>query len=458
MKKLVFSFAGVVALSILSAGACGGNNDSSPASDASIDGPRKYETSTPDEYVPYTPLTAKCVAAPYTNAVVTPDASFLTALTTDAGDDDAGPTLGLPEIVSFGGPVMSAPRIVPITYAGDPLADQIEDFVGSVGCTDYWRSAVSEYGVGEAQMLAPVRLPDAAPATISDNAIGAFLSKQIQAGAPGFANPPDDVIFAVYLPTGTTVELQGSQSCSQSGDSFLGYHSSFSYTGKPISYAVIARCDGDEIDDVTNTSSHEFVEASTDPDPERNPAYVSTDSDHIAFSFLGGGGEAGDLCVFAQGSSFTPTGYPFNVQRTWSNASLLGGHNPCVPVEPGPYVVGIVEQPDTVAIQNTGITNTTRGIAIPVGGTRTVDVHFHTDDPATTQWAVTALDTSKYLEGVSHLTLTMDTPNGTPDGLAHVTINRLSKGTLYGVEIFEIRSTASGGNSSSWIGVVGDPQ
>lgn len=455
MKTLVFSFASVVALSILSAGACGGNTDSnSSASDASADGPRLYKTSTPDEYVPYTPLTTKCVAAPYTNPIVAPDAGFLTA---DAGDDDAGPSLGLPQLISFGGPVLTAPRIVPITYLGDPLADAIEDFVGSVGCTDYWRTAVSEYGVGQAEMLPPVRLPTAAPATISDNSITAFIAKQIQAGATGFANPPDDVLFAVYLPSGTTVELQGTESCSNSGNSFLGYHSSFSYTGKPVSYAVIARCNGDVIDDVTNTSSHEFAEASTDPDPDRNPAYVTTDPDHIAFSFLGGGGEAGDLCVFAQGSSYTASNYPFEVQRIWSNASMLAGHNPCVPTESGPYVVGIPDEPDSVPIQNTGVTNTTRGVAIPVGGTRTIDIHFHSDDPATTQWTIGADDASQFLDGTQHLDLALDTTTGTADGIAHLTITRISKSSVYGAEIFAIRSTANE-NSSTWIGVVGDPQ
>jgi hypothetical protein len=455
MKTIVFSFASVVALSILSAGACGGNSDSSAsASDASVDGPRLYKTSVPDDYVPYTPLTTKCVAAPYADPTVEPDAAFLFA---DAGDDDAGPSIGLPQLVSFGGPVLTAPRIVPITYLGDPLADAIEDFVGSVGCTDYWRSAVSEYGVGQAEMLPPVRLTTAAPASISDAAITTFLGKQIQANAPGFANPPADVIFAVYLPSGTTVELEGTQSCSNTSNSFLGYHSSFTYSGKYYAYAVIARCNGDLIDDVTNTSSHEFAEASTDPVPNRNPAYATTDDDHIAFSFLGGGGEAGDLCVFAQGSSYTPTNYPFQVQRIWSNASLLAGHNPCVPTESGPWVVAIPEQPDTVPIQNTGVTTSTRGVAIPVGGSRTIDIHFHTDDPATTQWTLAADDASQFLDGTKHLNLVLDTTTATPDGIAHLTITRTSKSAVYGVEIFDIRSTANG-NGSSWVGVVGDPQ
>lgn len=55
-----------------------------------------------------------------------------------------------PIVTSSGGPVLKTPRIVPIFFADDPLADDLERFVMTVGCTDYWREAVGEYGVGDA--------------------------------------------------------------------------------------------------------------------------------------------------------------------------------------------------------------------------------------------------------------------------------------------------------------------
>jgi hypothetical protein len=458
MRSLVFPFVGFVAVSIVSVGACGGSSDdSSNASDASSDAPARFETAPPDDFVPYTKLGTTCVPAPYTNAIVDPDAAFSEG---DAGDDDAGPDLGPPQIVSYGGPVLTHPSIIPITYLGDPLADQIEDFVGSIGCTDYWRSVVSEYGVGQANMLPPVRLTTAATASTTDNAIQVFIAKQITAGAPGFANPPNDAIFAVYLPSGSNVELQGTSSCSTTSSSFLGYHSSFSYSAREVAYAVIARCNGDVINDVTVTSSHEFVEASTDPNPFSSAAYEFPDNNHIAFSFTGGGGEAGDLCVNDRQADYTPTGYPFEVQRTWSNASLLGGHDPCVPAPAGPYVAAIPEQPDTVGIQNAGIgVSSTRGVAIAVGQSRTIDIHFHTDDAsAASSWTVSAQDASRFVGDTAHLTLALDTTTATPDGVAHLTITRNSKSTIFGAEPFTVRSsTASKSNSSTWVGVVGDP-
>ncbi|MGH7328274.1 MAG: hypothetical protein ACREJX_07980, partial [Polyangiaceae bacterium] len=335
-------------------GACGGSDDSSASADAGSDARKLFETGIPD--TAYTPQTTRCVAAPYPDGGVMspvdsgsgPDADDSDA-GDDAGDTDAQPALGPPQLVSYGGRVLANPRVVPITYANDDLADQIEDFVGSFGCTDYWRSVVSEYGVGQAEMLAPVRLTDPTPPTISDSQIAAFLESQIDAKTPGFADPPADVIFAFYFGSATSIELFGEQSCR----SFDGYHSSMRLpNGTKISYAVMARCGEDDIDEVTGTSSHEFVEASTDPDPEAAPAYLQPDDDHIVFSFAAGG-EAGDLCTFLPDADFQPAGYPFIVQRTWSNASILAGGDPCVPPPTGAYVAGIPDQPDVIPVQNT---------------------------------------------------------------------------------------------------------
>ncbi len=451
MQRLLFGATGVVTLSMIGMGACGGSSDVASSADAGSDARKLYETSVPDTYVPYQPRTTRCAAGPYPGGpVLTPDAGD----GIDAGDEagDAQPLLGPPQLTSFGGQILHTPHVIPITYAADDLADPIEDFVGSFGCTDYWRTVVSEYGVGQADMPATVRLTDPSPATISDSQIAGYLQKQIKAGVPGFANPPADVIFAFYFQRNTRIELFGSQSCS----SFDGYHSSTVVDGKRIAYAVMARCDDDNIDEVTGTSSHEFVEASTDPYPEAAPAYVQPDDDHVVFSFPAGG-EAGDLCTFLPDAMFTPDGYPFVVQRTWSNASILGGGDPCVPAAAGAYVAGIPDQPDIIPVQNTisGAT-TTRGIAIAVGATRTIDVHLFAQDGSSTPWTISATDVSQYTEGQARLTLSLDTTTATNGGVAHLTITRISKGQVYGAEPFTIHSRYTG-RDAFWAGVVGDP-
>ncbi|HEX7664200.1 MAG TPA: hypothetical protein VF407_06815, partial [Polyangiaceae bacterium] len=447
MRRVLVGLVSAIGFWAMAVAACGSDDTSGAvADDGGTDAHVVREAGVPDTYVPYVPVGKQCHNTPYPDAgsggldPIVPDGGD-----TDAGDDagtptdddggyDAGPPLGPPQGVSYGGPILANPRVVPITYSGDYYADQIEDFVGSIGCTDYWRQVVSEYGVGQLETLTPVRLTDEAPAAINDSQIGAYIKNQIKAGAPGFVNYPKDVIFAFYFPTTTTISLFGEESC----QSFDGYHSSVRLPdGTYVAYAVMARC-SDTIDELTGTSTHEFVEASTDPNPDTNAAYLMPDDDHIAFSFSAGG-ELGDLCTFYSDADYIPDDYFFTVQRTWSNKSIAAGHNPCVPAVPGGYVAAIPDQPDTIGIKNAGPA-TTRGIAIPIGGTRTIEVHTKTDNPAITSWTISANDTSKFTEGTSHLALQLDSTTATPDGVVHLTITRNSKGQIYGAEPFSLHS------------------
>ncbi len=452
MRRAIVGLVSAFGFSVMALAACGSDSNDGMATDAGTDARVHHEAGVADTFVPYVPLGIQCHDTPYPDAgTVGLDPIPPSEDAGDAGvDDDAGPALGPPQGVSYGGPILAHPRVVPITYADDEYADQIEDFVGSIGCTDYWRQVVSEYGVGQLEMVTPVRLTTAAPASINDSQIASYIQRQIKAGAPGFVGYPKDVIFAFYFPTTTTIELFGSESCS----SFGGYHNSVHLLdGTTVAYAVMARCE-DTIDELTGTSAHEFVEAVTDPNPETNPAYLMPDDAHIAFAF-GAGGELADLCTFYGDAMYIPDGYFFTVQRSWSNKSIAAGHNPCVPVVPGGYVSAIPDEPDTISVKNVG-PSTTRGVAIPLGGTRTIDIHLRTDNPAITNWTVAASDPSKFTEGEAHLTLSLDSTTGTPGGVIHLTITRDSKGQIYGAEPFTLHSRANG-HDSTWVGVVGDP-
>lgn len=423
-------------------------------SEAGVDaGKKPFDAGARDTFVPYTPLTTRCHAAPYADGGVVDDAGDGDAGDADGGTDvDGSVPLGPPQIVSYGGRILRDPRFIPITYAGDDMADQIEDFVGSVGCTDYWRAVTEEYGIHQAEMLPPIRLTDEAPTTISDLQISQYLLKQIKAQAPGFANPPKDALFAFYFPYTTKIELFGSQSCR----SFDGYHSSAKLPdGTSVSYAVMARCTDGDIDEQTGTSTHEFVEASTDPDPEFAPAYLQPDNDHVGFGFLAGG-EAGDLCTFNPNAMYMPDGYPFTVQRTWSNKSMLAGHDPCVPAPTAPYMAAVPDQPDEVPVQNAIGTGTTRGVAIPVGGTRTIDVHLRTDATSSLNWTLEVNDASQFIENAQRLDLSLDSTDASNGGVVHLTITRHSKSQVYGAEPFVIHSHLTG-RDTFWVGVVGDP-
>src|SRR5207302_3774145 len=48
------------------------------------------------------------------------------------------------------GPILATPRIVSITFPGDPYAPFLDDFGATIGGTDYWKQATEQYGVAPA--------------------------------------------------------------------------------------------------------------------------------------------------------------------------------------------------------------------------------------------------------------------------------------------------------------------
>ena len=58
---------------------------------------------------------------------------------------DHGP---VPQLVSLGGPVLTAPKIQPIFWANDAERDHVEDFANQLVGSSYWTATTSEYGVG----------------------------------------------------------------------------------------------------------------------------------------------------------------------------------------------------------------------------------------------------------------------------------------------------------------------
>ena len=147
-------------------------------------------------------------------------------------------------------------------------------------------------------------------------------------GAPLLGNP--SVVYMIYYPAGVNITLQGAESCT----SFGGYHSSWpSPTGGTdgvLVYAVLPNCvnQGATVDSLWVASSHELIEACTDPNYNLPAYYVSNPTEAQAYDFP----EVANLCV---GTSITEDG-GFVAQRIYSNTLAAdGGSSPCVPVPPG---------------------------------------------------------------------------------------------------------------------------
>src|SRR5271154_974012 len=72
----------------------------------------------------------------------------------------------VPQVTTESGPVMTAPKIVPIFYAADvqTTVASLTDFTQKVGQTQYWKTITTEYGSGPATSLTPIQITDTLPA------------------------------------------------------------------------------------------------------------------------------------------------------------------------------------------------------------------------------------------------------------------------------------------------------
>jgi len=334
------------------------------------------------------------------------------------------------QLISNGGTVLKNPVIVTVTWPGESSADDFEALGDALGPSDYWKQVTSEYGVGAATSGATnhVRLADAAPTQLKDSDIPSILSAHL--GAADGVLPPatGDQVYIFYIPTSTKFVLQGQEVCSQGVG---GYHENTSINGKQVAFAVVPQCGGK--DETTLSASHELAEAATDPYPMSRPAYSGFDDDHLAWEFFQQfQSEDGDACEFYREAPMdgTPNGVPFTLQRQWSNASALAGHNPCVPAPKGAYFnvtpLGL-EDIDLDLTALGGDTATTKGFKVKVGQTKTVALGFYSDQ-ATQPWTITAQSGGLFGRSSGSVDLTLDVSQGENGQKAYLTITANTQG------------------------------
>jgi hypothetical protein len=351
---------------------------------------------------------------------------------TDAGipvpfDAGAEPdVIALPQVVAFGGTTLHHPTFISVTFPNDTLADELQDFTASVGCTDYWHAITADYGVGEAVAGPPVALTEKAPTTIDDSAISTWLAGKINAKDPKFPKPAADTVYALWYPESSTITLQGLTSC----NGFGGYHNGARLAdGTPFSYAVMPRCPtqggGTIMDGLTVAASHEFIEACTNPQPFDSPAYGSPDSNHAGWLFAQAS-EVGDMCEFDQSAFYQPSGYPWYVQKTYSNRAAWAGTQPCVPADSPEYFYAAPEVPDIESIDLTGTgPQPTAVVRIAVGASVTIPVLLVGSAGVTTM-QLQAYDLNQFTGQPTVLSLTLSASSGAPGETVQLTITKTS--------------------------------
>jgi hypothetical protein len=404
------------------------------------------------------------------------------ALDSASGDADSSADSGMiggypaahppmPQVVDAGGPVMKSPKFVIITFAGDSLAAQIDDFASKVAASaTYWSGTTAEYGVGPVSSVLDIAVTDTPASNLGDADVQAWLASKLSGpdagtldgGAP-WPQPDGETLYMIYYPAGVTITQGGGASCSQ----FYGYHGDFALASKAVTYSVIARCTPfpgtSAIDSVAAIASHELVEAATDPLQE-NPAYSQPDPDHAAWATLAGG-ELGDMCAGFGNVFYKPADVPYLVQRTWSNKAAAASLDPCQPdgVTPNFNTAAVLN--DTVTFSGLTGTTMTKGVKIPAGGTGTVELDLYSSTATSGPWTVQAFDGASYLSmGGSPAELAVSFPGGGSTATGkngdklHLTINVLTADPSGG-ELFMLVSTLGTGSSAPqtyWVGLVGN--
>jgi hypothetical protein len=349
-----------------------------------------------------------------------------------------------------GGPVLTNPVIVTVTFSDDPLVATYEAFGDAIGGSKYWAAVTSEYGVGPATSgpANHVHVPGTPPATMSGRDVRTLVQTNAGASGSGWPAPSDQTIYVVYTSPSTKVTSFGGGDICASGVG--GYHQSTTTTsGVDTAYAVLPACKG--FGSRTSSASHELAEAATDPFGS-TPGYRSFDL--LAWEiWLQFNDEDGDACEFFVDSYYTESesGFAFDVQRQWSNAAVKAYKNPCVPAVSGAYfnTVPLSLEDITVDLSSIGggLTHT-KGYHIAVGETKTFPVGLWSE-AAADPWSLRAVEGNPTLGPVTtpHLKVSIDTRSGQNGQKAYVTVTVSSLGD-YGAELVSIESFRFGGTQA----------
>ncbi|MFO0758434.1 MAG: hypothetical protein U0359_18220 [Byssovorax sp.] len=393
--------------------------------------------------------------------------------TPDAGPDVGVPSdkypaphPGAPKALSFGGPVLKSPEIVSVFFADDEpgIVASIKDFESKIGGSDYWTATTKEYGVNAAKLMPFVDLAEDAPDTITDADLQTWLAGKLNSDDPAFPVPTENTVVSLHYPPGSTVSFSSGGQVQKSCQAFLGYHSSITldaaHGNLKVAYAVTPRCSNvpgmSLLQAVTVTESHELIEASTDPYPQVDPAYGTTDSAHIFWILALGGGEVSDLCALFPDVNVVWPGLDYMVQRSWSNKAASASHDPCVPVLPGsgPYFNAVPVAKDVIKLNFGGQGASIKGIKIPVGESKVVDIQLFSDGDTGGPFTVQAFDDADLFGGQNQLSFSWDQDHGENGQTLHLTIKVL-KGSFTDGEYFYLASTL-GKKQNYWIGIVGN--
>ncbi len=370
-----------------------------------------------------------------------------------------GAHVGIPQVQTAAGAVLATPKIKVITFTEDSLGTPLKNMVSAFAASAELTEMVSEYGVGAPTVTTPTTSITNAttgvlPAVVSDTAIKAYISANFSTGFLGAAD--DQTIYIIMFPSSIIVSSTATAAGDFCKQGVLGFHDQYvdGSSGKKIAYAVILHCFDfpglSSADTMTTTTSHEIVEALTDPYVNSAPAYAGLASSYSNWGVYMPGLEVGDMCELFQSSIYTPVALGYSIQRSWSNVAAAAGHNPCVPTPVGavyfnaiPVLTDTVSYYDPTSSSSTPITAS--GVTIAVGSSRTIALQLFSDAPTSANWTVSAFEDPNmtYTHGAD-LSFSFDSTTGSNGSTIHMTIHVLRQDVYWSAEPVWIVSTLNG--------------
>jgi hypothetical protein len=370
--------------------------------------------------------------------------------------------LPLPQEVNLGGPVVMNPKVVAIAWAGDPMVSHfdkvIAELTGSGTSAGYWTATTSEYGVGPISSATIVHIMEAIPSSYSDSDLTTLIKLNTTGPDAGWGPIDPETIYVLAVPSGVKFDDGTGSKCCSSWD---GYHYEANQAGTRYPYAVVCSCPGgfdgpaiSDNDQLSVVTSHELVEAATDPFVNSNPAYAQPDENDLAW-LLATDGELADMCEDLDDTGYLPAGSVQKVQRTWSNRAAAAGQDPCVPALT-PFAGTEPVMPDTGSVIFDG-PMMTKVVKIAIGQTRVVDLPMFSAAPVG-YWQVVALDyNSDFLGNNTLLKLKLDKETATNGDVLHLSITPMGFDSSIGGALFFIESVQDDGTESLAMGVVQAP-
>lgn len=362
-----------------------------------------------------------------------------------------------PTVVSGGGPVLRAPRIVPVFVASGadttwPDERAEIDFMRRYVASATWRAQVTEYGVGAGTVTDAYHSDGAGlPAgTVTATRFRTWVLNQIESRAWGA--PDENTLYILMLDARRQVQSGADATCRGIG----GYHSDLrDIERRSIAYAVIPDC-GSGLDTITRVLSHEIIEAATDPYPNAAPAYYQPSTQappEGAWAIAYTGGEVGDMCEHRSDAAIRPDDLDYEIQRSWSNVAAAAMQDPCVPAITGrAYFNAAPTLPDVVTLTTRDRQRTVaaHGLVIPLGQSRTIDVSLFSTAPTQGAWRVSARELTFDGES-SAFSFRWDRSTGFNGDVLHLTITARDEAPEG--RTFTITSSL-GRVNTDWVGAV----